>query len=249
MPSALPRTSTGLLAATAVISTALAGIPAFAQSKGITYPKAGVVCDQVGQTCYDSYGPSIGITKIYFGQYAADRLTANLRGASNNDFRLSSGQACSIQKRTCWDDGWSENNVARGLTKQLFGTSNSTNNSRQVSTDDGQCKLKQGNKTLYDGSCDLKQVSRGERNRFVITLGNGNKYVFRSSDGNNYTISDSFGGSWPVRFEDHGPKGVFRFADYKLIATQSGNTSEPSSSNSNEALGAAVNNLLNNLFK
>jgi hypothetical protein len=38
-------------------------------------------------------------------------------------------------------------------------------------------------------------------------------------------------------------------ADYKLIATQSGNTSEPSSSNSNEALGAAVNNLLNNLFK
>jgi hypothetical protein len=236
----------GLLAAAALISTTLAGIPASAQSKGITYPKAGVVCDQVGQVCYDSYGPSIGITKIYFGQFAADRLTANLRGASSNNFRLSSGQACSIQKRTCWDDGWSEKNVARGLTKQLFGTSNN-NNSRQVSTDDGQCKLKQGTKTLYEGSCDLKQVSQGERNRFVITLGNGNKYVFRSSDGNNYTISDSFGGSWPVRFEDHGPKGVFRFADYKLIATQSGNTNEPT--NSNEALGAAVNNLLNNLFK
>jgi len=45
MPSALPRSSTGLLAATAVISTALAGIPTSAQSKG----------------------PSIGITKIYFG--------------------------------------------------------------------------------------------------------------------------------------------------------------------------------------
>lgn len=247
MRNFLPHTNTNLLAATALISTALAGIPASAQSKGITYPKAGVVCDQVGQTCYDSYGPSIGITKIYFGQFAADRLTANLRGASSNDFRLSSGQACSIKKRTCWDDGWSENNVARGLTKQLFGSNNSTNNSRQVSTDDGQCKLKKGSKTVYEGSCELKQVSRGERNRYVITLGNGNKYVFRSSDGNTYTISDSSGETWPVKFEDHGPKGVFRFSNYKLIANQSGDTSEPM--NSNEAMGAAVNNLLNNLFK
>ena len=243
-----PRSaSTGLLAATAVISTALAGISASAQSKGISYPKAGIVCDQVGHVCYDSYGPSIGITKIYFGQYAADRLTRNFSSADSNDFRLSSGQACSISKRTCWDDGWSENNVARGLTKQLFGSNNSTNNSRQVSTDDGQCKLKKGSKTVYEGSCELKQVSRGERNRYVITLGNGNKYVFRSSDGNTYTISDSSGETWPVKFEDHGPKGVFRFSNYKLIANQSGDTSEPM--NSNEAMGAAVNNLLNNLFK
>lgn len=243
-----PRSAgTSLLAATAVISTALAGISASAQSKGITYPRAGIVCDQVGQVCYDSYGPSIGITKIYFGQYAADRLTRNFSSADSRDFRLSSGQACSIKKRTCWDDGWSENNVARGLTKQLFGTNNSTNNSRQVSTDDGQCKLKKGSKTVYEGSCELKQVSRGERNQYVITLGNGNKYVFRSSDGNTYTISDSSGETWPVKFEDHGPKGVFRFSNYKLIANQSGDTSEPM--NSNEAMGAAVNNLLNNLFK
>lgn len=247
MPSSLPRTSTGLLAATSVISTALAGISASAQSKGITYPKAGIVCDQVGQVCYDSYGPSIGITKIYFGQYAADRLTRNFSSADSNDFRLSSGQACNISKRTCWDDGWGEKNVAKGLTRQLFGSNNSNNSSRQVSTDDGQCKLKKGNKTLYEGSCELKQVSRGERNRYVITLGNGNKYVFRSSDGNTYTISDSSGETWPVKFEDHGPKGVFRFSNYKLIANQSGDTSEPM--NSNEAMGAAVNNLLNNLFK
>ena len=50
-----------------------------ARSEAITFPRAGEVCDQVGQVCYDSYGPSIGITKIYFGQFAADRLTANLR--------------------------------------------------------------------------------------------------------------------------------------------------------------------------
>ena len=40
----------------------LIGGSAMAQPAGLSYPRAGVVCDSVGQTCYDSYGPSIGIT-------------------------------------------------------------------------------------------------------------------------------------------------------------------------------------------
>jgi hypothetical protein len=251
MPSSLPRTSTGLLAATAVISTALAGIPVSAQSKGITYPKAGVVCDQVGQVCYDSYGPSIGITKIYFGQFAADRLSQNRRGSTNNDFRLSSGQACSIQKRTCWDDGWGEKNVARGLTKQLFGSSNSSTNSntgnRRVANDSGYCSLSQSGQRVFDGPCLLKQVSKGDRNRYRIQLENGTTYVFKDNGSGNYTITDSFGGSWPVTFVDHGNTGVFRFANYKLVATQNSGSSNQEAAGA--ALGAAVGNLLNNLFK
>lgn len=250
----LSGTNTNLLAATAVISTALAGIPASAQSKGITYPKAGVVCDQVGQTCYDSYGPSIGITKIYFGQFAADRLSQNRRGSTNNDFRLSSGQACSIQKRTCWDDGWSEKNVARGLTKQLFRSSNnsagnasSSSGNRQVSTDTGYCSLSQSGQRVFDGPCLLKQVSKGDRNRYRIQLENGTTYVFKDNGSGNYTITDSFGGSWPVTFVDHGNTGVFRFANYKLVATQNNGSSNQEAAGA--ALGAAVGNLLNNLFK
>ncbi len=40
----------------------LIGGSAIAQPSGLSYPRAGVVCDAIGQTCYDSYGPSIGIT-------------------------------------------------------------------------------------------------------------------------------------------------------------------------------------------
>lgn len=239
------------LATTGLACSLLTAVPAFAQSKGITYPKAGIVCDQVGQVCYDSYGPSIGITKIYFGEFAADRLSQNRRGSTSNDFRLSSGQACSIQKRKCWDDGWSQANVAKGLTKQLFGSSNSnasaSSGNRQVATDTGYCSLSQRGQRVFDGPCQLKQVSKGDRNRYKIKLENGSKYVFKDNGSGIYTITDSFGGSWPVTFVDHGNTGVFRFADYKLVATQnSGSTNQDAAG---AALGAAVGTMLNNLFK
>ena len=237
------------LAAAGLACSWLTAVPAFAQNKGISYPKAGIVCDQVGQVCYDSYGPSIGITKIYFGEFAADRLSQNRRGSTSNDFRLSSGQACSIQKRKCWDDGWSQSNVAKGLTKQLFGNSNTSasGGTRQVATDTGYCSLSQRGQRVFDGPCQLKQVSKGDRNRYKIKLENGSKYVFKNNGSGTYTITDSFGGSWPVTFVDHGNTGVFRFADYKLVATQNrGSTNQDAAG---AALGAAVGTMLNNLFK
>ena len=96
------------------------GVTSQANSDAIIFPRAGEVCDQVGQVCYDSFGPSIGITKIYFGQFAADRLSQNLSRSSSRDFRLSSGQACSISMRTCWNDGWNAQNKDKRLTRQLF---------------------------------------------------------------------------------------------------------------------------------
>ena len=35
------------------------GGSAIAQPAGLSYPRAGVVCDSVGKVCYDSYGTSI----------------------------------------------------------------------------------------------------------------------------------------------------------------------------------------------
>jgi hypothetical protein len=70
--------------------------------------------------------------------------------------------------------------------------------------------------------------------------------VFTSKEGHSYTITDSFGGSWPVTFVDHGNTGVFRFANYKLVATQNNGSPQPTAG---EAVGAAVGALLQNLFK
>ena len=45
-----------------------------------------------------------------------------------------------------------------------------------------------------------------------------------------------------MTFIDHGNTGIFRFGDYKLVATQE-------SSNRNAAVGSAIGNLLNALFQ
>ena len=57
------HTLTLAAALSVVISSA-----ALAQPASLSYPRAGVVCDSVGKTCYDSYGPSIGITSEVYGQ-------------------------------------------------------------------------------------------------------------------------------------------------------------------------------------
>ena len=86
---------------------------------------------------------------------------------------------------------------------------------------------------------------KGSSNRFRIYLNNGTTYVFSSSGGDRYTINDSFGGSWPVTFVDHGNTGVFRFANYKLVATQNNGSPQPSTG---DVTGAAIGLLLQNLF-
>jgi hypothetical protein len=219
-----------------------------AQPAGLAYPQQGVVCDSVGQVCYDSYGPSIGITQINYGQKAAKHLKRNLSQTNSRDFRLSTGQACSVSQRLCWNDGWGQRNVARGLTEQLFGPSNAgiQPGRPQIARDSGLCSLSRGGQRVYDGPCQLKQVMQGNDNKYVVQLQNGNRYIF-VRQGSSYIISDGFGSNWPVSFVDHGQTGVFRFGDYKLVATQSsGGRQAPTQS---EAVGNAIGNLLNSLFK
>ena len=238
--------TTWLLSAalSAVISSAT-----LAQPAGLLYPRPGVVCDAVGQTCFDSYGASIGITADVYGQKAANRLTKTLSQTNNRDFRLSSGQACSVAKRTCWNDGWAETRVAPGLTQQLFG-SNSGNlrpGQAQVARDSGLCSLSRSGQRVFDGPCLLKQVNQGGQSRYEVQLQNGRNYVFQQLGGQ-FQIRDGFGGSWPVTFIDHGNTGIFRFGDYKLVATRE-NANRYSSSNRDAAVSNALGNLLNALFQ
>ena len=99
---------------------------------------------------------------------------------------------------------------------------------------------------MFDGPCDLKQVVKVNSSRYRIHLGNGNTYLFTSQGGHSYTITNSFGGNWPVTFVDHGNTGVFRFANYKLVATQNNGSRQPTAG---DVTGAAVNVLLQTLFK
>lgn len=222
-----------------------------AQPAGLTYPQAGVVCDSVGQTCYDSYGPSIGITTDVYGKKAGNHLSKQLSNSNSRDFRLSTGQACSVARRTCWNDGWSQSRVAQGLTQQLFGGGSGGNlrpGQAQVARDTGLCSLSRGSQRVYDGPCLLKQVRQGGQDRYEVQLQNGNNYVFQQMGGQ-FQIRDGFGGTWPVTFIDHGNTGIFRFGDYKLVATQENSNRNSNTSNRDAAVGNALGNLLNALFQ
>ena len=48
-----------------------------------------------------------------------------------------------------------------------------------------------------------------------------------------------------MTFVDHGNTGVFRFANYKLVATQNNGSPQPSTG---DVTGAAIGVLLQNLF-
>ena len=220
-----------------------------AQPTGLSYPRAGVVCDAVGQTCYDSYGPSVGITAEVYGQRAANHLSRNISNSSSRDFRLSTGQACSVARRTCWNDGWNQSRVAPGLTQQLFGGGSGGGlrpGQPQVARDSGLCSLSRSAQRVYDGPCLLKQVMQAGQSRYEVQLQNGNRYVFQQLGGR-FEIRDGFGGVWPVTFVDHGNTGIFRFGDYKLVATQQ--NPRPYQGNRNAAVGNALGNLLNTLFQ
>lgn len=110
----------------------------------------------------------------------------------------------------------------------------------------GLCSLSRSSQRVFDGPCQLKQVMQGRLNRYEVRLQNGNLYVF-TQQGGGYVIRDGFGGSWPVTFVDHGNTGIFRFGDYKLVATQQ-NINRGANSR-DAAVGNALGNLLNSLFQ
>jgi hypothetical protein len=70
----------------------------------------GVVCNRRQEVCYDHVGASIGLTRLFRGAAAADRLTARLRGADPTArdrarFALADGIECRAGTRSCLVDG------------------------------------------------------------------------------------------------------------------------------------------------
>jgi hypothetical protein len=126
-----PPVLIGLLSAGLLTSIGLTPLFPAARAEaqsGITSPAPGVLCDQLGPTCYDRQGPSIGLTQTYFGISAANRLSAELRNRpQTNDFRLSNGAVCDLRAATCWSDGWQRSTLAPQLTQQLFGAPQGSN--------------------------------------------------------------------------------------------------------------------------
>lgn len=94
-----------------------------AKSHGNVYsPEQGVICDKKSEFCSDSYGISLGMTKDFLGQKAADKWTKIL---SDKDFdatvyAMSNGLYCDTKQKICKKSKWDEK-ADPHWTKILFG--------------------------------------------------------------------------------------------------------------------------------
>ncbi len=197
----------------------------------------GVVCDRAASICFDRQGPSIGLTKQYFGNNAAQRLTANLSGRPlPTEFSLSNGSFCSVSQSTCWTSN-RRDRLSETLTRELY--PNSPALQSNVTKSVGLCSLTQRGRAIYDGSCELRLVSResGGISRYAVITNDGRRYVFKRA-GASFQLEDATG-TWPVQFINHGYTGVFRWSDIKLVATRQHrllNPQQPQPRNSNDGI-------------
>lgn len=242
-----------------LLAGSLAPVAVHAQ---VQSPTPGVLCDAQGLNgsgvCYDKRGPSEPLTRQYLGRRAEAQLSNYLAThPAPLEFRLSNGTVCSVPARTCWEDGWKKRNVSQKLTGQLFagskpgqqgpGSTGDGWNASQAARDTGLCALSRAGRPVFDGRCDLRQMSRGDgQTRYLVRLNNGTTYTF-TNRGGSVTIADDFGSTWPVNYLNHGSTGIFRWAEMSLVATQMGGRS--GSSSNNEDLGRAIGSLLNTLFR
>jgi len=230
-PALIGLASAGFLSSSLLLSAATAQAQA-----AVSSPASGVICDSGSQLCYDQAGLSLGLTKEYFGAYAEQTALRNLGGqAPPKQFGLSNGSTCDLTVRTCWSDGWNRQRVNVALSTQLFppppggggggnssGGSNSGGNSgggNNVTTKTAQCNLTRWFKSLYRGSCELREIRGGRGSRLEVSLQDGVGYTIDRPRGGGYQISDTKGGVWPLQVRDQGRTISFIWSDRVLSVT------------------------------
>ena len=107
---------------TVAVTALIVGLSSFVSASSVYSPSKGVICDKKSGFCSDSYGISIGMTKDFLGQKAADKWTKNL---SDKDFdptvyAMSNGLYCDTKKKICKKSKWDEKADAH-WTAVLFG--------------------------------------------------------------------------------------------------------------------------------
>lgn len=213
--------------------------PAPTPPANLSFPSAGVICDQAVKICYNNQGISQMLSAANFGQPGMFAATMAIRNGLQRQFLLSNGTFCDVSVPGCWADGVSKRLPAVAIVNQLFGLNPAGGGGTNAAV--SSCRLQRGFQILYSGSCQLSRQQDGYRNRFVAQLGNGASYSFVNRNGT-YVISDASGGVWPVNYRDQGATGVFSWNDLSLTVTQTG-------PNVGSALGRSLGSLLESLFR
>jgi len=196
-------------------------------ARAADFPRAGVICDAPRQVCFDRQGPSIGLTRIYYGPGASNRLLAQLSGSPpQREFQLSSGQLCDLNQQLCWDGGRRRGNVNPLLSRQLFGLSPTTGPAMGTApapqpppAGERQCQLMQRGLTVFSGPCRLYRQNETVWKYYVVQMDNGKLFRFQRR-ASQLVLSDATG-TWPVFIVDRGSAVQFRWSNLLLDVSRS----------------------------
>jgi len=206
-----------------------AAAPRPAAAQAVDFPRPGLVCDGSRQICYDRQGPSLALTRQYFGPGAANQLLAQLSGRPpQREFMLSSGQLCDLSAGSCWDDGWRRGQVNVLLSRHLFGVAPAPAAGPMPGSiglpgpqnPPGRrlCQLSQRGLPVFNGPCRLFRQNDGSGLDDLVQMGSGQQFRFQRR-GSLLVLSDA-SGTWPVFPLERGNSVQFRWANLLLEVTR-----------------------------
>ncbi|MFZ0408576.1 MAG: YcgJ family protein [Cyanobium sp.] len=191
------------------------------QSAGLALemPRPGVVCDKSQRICYDSQGASVSQTRRTYGEKAERDLLRQISGRPPvQDFQFSGGEVCSINRRTCWDDGWQRLNVSNRLTRQLFGNSGGGAGGGNL-PGESTCQLLQRGRSVFTGGCRLSRRQGFAGSAYVVETRDGRLYSFYKQGNGQLVLRDATG-TWPVAYATRANGLAFRWSDLRLEASR-----------------------------
>jgi hypothetical protein len=90
----------------------------------LDFYKEGAICDRKSGFCADHMGVSLGLTKVYLGDKAEQKLMATINKVGSDafnpkSFTMTGGLTCDADKKQCWTSKLRDKPHDKG-TKTLF---------------------------------------------------------------------------------------------------------------------------------
>lgn len=108
-----------------MVAMVLLGVSAGALAEDISSPGRGVVCDKKAGFCVDHHGIAMGLTGLYLGRTAEEKLKNTLSGDVNlSEYTFSNGVHCDSKEMQCYKDRYyprTPDKRDHKMTQQIFG--------------------------------------------------------------------------------------------------------------------------------
>jgi hypothetical protein len=112
-------------------------------------PAKGVRCDRSAKICEYKGGPTVGLTRLFFGDAAADGLAPRMRAAGypfDPIFKPTSRASCDTLVTACYDEG----GASIPLTESYFGGDASTRLEKRMNTGSDDAVVRYGDYITCD---------------------------------------------------------------------------------------------------